>query len=193
MSWITNHVTFQPPHAPPYVLENMTNMRPLRVGSFLGIEWMASPTAWVAPLWIAAFGLAVSFIAQVGSGTGQRVIIGLVYGVLAAASIVVHQLGGALAGELVGAPMRTVTFTATLPYNGYDESRDYSRTVHIIRSLGEPAANLLLGVVMLVLYVAGLDSHFVLFLAVLNLAFFAIALAPLPTMHGGVILKHLKA
>jgi Zn-dependent protease len=46
---------------------------------------------------------------------------------------------------------------------------------------------------MLILYVAGLDSHFVLFLAVLNLAFFAIAMAPLPTMHGGVVLKHVKA
>jgi hypothetical protein len=153
MSWITNHVTFQPPHAPPYVLENMTNVRPLRLGSVLGIDWMASPTAWVAPLWIAAFGVAVSFIAQVGSGPGQRLIIGLAYGVLTAASILIHQLGGALAGKLVGAPMRSVTFTATLAYNGYDESRDYPSSVHIVRSLGEPAANLFLGAVLLVLYI----------------------------------------
>jgi len=193
MSWISNHITAQPPHTPPYVLENMTTVRPLRLGSVLGIDWMASRTAWIAPLWIAAFGIAVSLIAQVGSGTGQRLIIGLVYGVLAAASIIIHQLGGALAGKLVGAPMRSVTFTATLPYNGYDESREYPRAVHIVRSLGEPVANLFLGAAMLALYFVGFDSHFVLFLAVLNLAFFAIALAPLPTMHGGVILKHLKA
>ena len=193
MSWITDHITAQPPHTPPYVLENMTNVRPLRLGSVLGIDWMASRTAWIAPLWIAAFGVAVSFIAQVGSGPGQRLIIGLIYGVLAAASIVIHQLGGALAGKLVGAPMRSVTFTATLAYNGYDESRDYPRAIHIVRGLGEPAANLLLGALMLVLYIAGFDSHFALFLAILNLAFFAIALTPLPTMHGGVILKHLKA
>jgi len=192
MSWIADHITAQPPHTPPYVLENMTNVRPLRLGSVLGIDWMASRTAWIAPLWIAAFGVAVSLIAQVGSGTGQRLIVGLVYAVLTAASILIHQLGGALAGKLVGAPMRSVTFTATLAYNGYDESRDYSRAVHILRGLGEPAANLLLGALMLVLYISGFDSHFVLFLAVLNLAFFAIALAPLPTMHGGVILKHLK-
>ncbi len=192
MSWITDHITAQPPHTPPYVLENTTNVRPLRLCSVLGIDWMASRAAWIAPLWIAAFGVAVSLIAQVGSGLGQRLIIGLVYGLLAAASIVIHQLGGALAGKLVGAPMRSVTFTATLAYNGYDESTDYSRAIHIVRGLGEPAANLLLGAIMLVLYSAGFDSHFVLFLAVLNLAFFAIALAPLPTMHGGVILKHLK-
>jgi hypothetical protein len=33
----------------------------------------------------------------------------------------------------------------------------------------------------------------VFFLAVLNLAFFIIAMAPFPTMHGGVLLKNLKA
>ena len=89
--------------------------------------------------------------------------------------------------------MRRVVFTATLAYNVYDESREYPSRVHLIRSLGEPAANLILGAVMLGLYLAGNHGHIVLFLAVLNLAFFVIALAPFPTMHGGVVLKHLKA
>jgi hypothetical protein len=31
--------------------------------------------------------------------------------------------------------MRQVTFTATLAYNAYDESRDYPSRVHIIRGL----------------------------------------------------------
>jgi len=193
MSWVRNHIIVEPPHSPPYVLENMAKVRPLRLVSVLGIDWMASPTACVAPVWIAAFGVAISFVFQVGSGAGERLLIGLVYGVLIGASVLVHQLGGAIAGKLVAAPMRSVIFTATLPYNVYDESREYPSRVHVIRSLGEPAANLLLGAAMLVLYVAGLDNHFVLFLAILNLAFFGIAMAPLPTMHGGVVLKHLKA
>jgi len=193
MSWLRDHVLAEPPHSPPYVIENMAKMRPHRLVTIFGINWMAVPTAIAAPAWIAAVGVGISFIAQVGPGTGERLLIGLAYGLLISASIIIHQLGGAIAGALVGAPMRTVTFTATLAYNGYDASREYPSRVHVIRGLAEPAANLVVGVVMLVLYVAGLDSHFVLFLAVLNLAFFAIAMAPLPTMHGGVVLKHLKA
>ena len=193
MSWFKHLFLNEPPHPPPYVMENMANMRPHRLVSVFGINWMASPTASAAPVWIAAVGVVISFVAQVGSSAGERLLIGLAYGLLIGASIIIHQLGGAIAGKLVGAPMRSVIFTATLPYNEYDESRDFPSRVHVIRGLGEPAANLLLGAVMLILYVAGLDSHFVLFLAVLNLAFFAIAMAPLPTMHGGVVLKHLKA
>ena len=108
-------------------------------------------------------------------------------------SILVHYLGGAVAGRLVRAPMRQVVFTATLAYNVYDESREYPSRVRLIRGLGEPAANLVLGVVMLGLHLAGINTHFVFFLAVLNLGFFIIAMAPFPTMHGGVLLKHLKA
>ena len=62
----------------------------------------------------------------------------------------------------------------------------------MIRGLGEPTASLLLGAIMLGLYLAGNHSHLVLFLAVLNLGFFLIAMAPFPTLHGEVLLKHLK-
>jgi hypothetical protein len=182
----------QPPHAPPYVIEDMASTRPRLLVTRFGIEWMATPTAWVSLLWMAAVGVVVGLSVESGP-TANRVLIGLVYGALIGASIVWHQLGGAIAGTLVGAPMRTVTFTATLAYNGYDESREYPSRVHMIRSLGEPAANLALGLVMLALYWTGHHAHVVVFLAVLNLAFAVIAMAPLPTMHGGVVLKHLRA
>lgn len=193
MSWFKDLILNEPPHSPPYVIENMAHMRPHRLVSVFGINWMATPTALAAPVWIAAVGVIISFIAEVGSSVGERLLAGLAYGLLIGASIIIHQLGGAIAGKVVGAPMRSVIFTASLPYNEYDESREFPSRVHLIRGLGEPAANLLLGAVMLILYVAGLDGHFVLFLAILNLAFFAIAMAPLPTMHGGVVLRHLKA
>jgi hypothetical protein len=170
----------------------MPGTRQHRLLSILGIDWMATSAAVAAPFWIAAIGIAISFVAPVGSGAGERLLIGLVYGLFIEASIIVHQLGGAIAGALVGAPMRSVIFTATLPYNVYDDSREFPGSVHIIRGLGEPLANFLVGAIMLILYVAGLDSHFVLFLAALNLAFFVIAMTPLPTMHGGVVLKHMR-
>jgi hypothetical protein len=183
----------EPPHTPPYVIEDMANVRPRRLFTLLGIQWLATPTAWVAVVWMAALGLVVGLLAEAGSAAGTRLLVGLAYAVLIFASIVVHYLGGALAGRLVDAPMRRVVFTATLAYNVYDEARAYPSRVHLLRSLGEPAANLLLGAVMLGLYLAGNHGHLVLFLAVLNLAFFVIALAPFPTMHGGVVLKYLKA
>ena len=193
MSGLIDHITAEPPHSPPYVMENVARFRRRKLITFFGVDWMALPAAIIAPFWIAALGVAISSIARVGSAGGERLIIGLVYGLLMAASILAHQFGGAIAGALLGAPMRSVTFTATLPYNEYDESRDRPGRVHILRGLSEPLTNLAIGIVMFVLYAAGLDSHFLLFLAILNTAFFFIAMTPLPTMHGGVLIDHLKA
>jgi hypothetical protein len=189
---LRDFVLSEPPHAPPYVFEDTTRTPPRGLGTLFGIEWLATPTAWISLLWMTAVGIAIAIITESGAAS-QRVLTGLVYAVLIGASILWHQLGGAIAGKLIGAPMRRVTLTATLAYNEYDESRPYPSRVHLIRGLGEPVANLILGAVMLGLYWAGYHRHVVLFLAVLNLAFFVIAMAPLPTMHGGVVLKHLKA
>jgi hypothetical protein len=183
----------KPPRTPPYVFEDMERVQPRRLLTVFGIDWMASPSAWVAPIWMLAVGVVIGLIAESHEAAGKRLLLGLAYGALILASILVHYLGGAVAGRLVHAPMRQVVFTATLAYNVYDESRNYPSRVHLIRGLGEPAANLILGAVMLGLYLAGDHSHLVLFLAVLNLAFFIIAMAPFPTMHGGVVLKNLRA
>lgn len=192
MSRLRDHFFSEPPHTPPYVIEDTTSRPSRRLVTMLGIEWMATPTAWIAPVWVAAVGIVIGLFVESGAA-GQRVLLGLVYGVLIGASVVLHQLGGALAGWLVGAPMLQVTFTATLAYNAYDESREYPSRVHVIRGLGEPVANLILGAVMLGLYWAGLHANVVLVLAVLNLVFFVVAMAPFPTMHGGVVLKHLRS
>jgi hypothetical protein len=170
----------------------MEVVQPRRLVRIFGIDWMASPRAWVAPVWMVALGIVIALAFESHAATGTRLLLGLAYGALILASILIHYLGGAVAGGLVKAPMRRVVFTATLAYNAYDESREYPSRIHLIRGLGEPAANLILGAIMLGLYVAGNRSHFVLFLAVLNLGFFIIAMAPLPTMHGGVLLQNLK-
>jgi hypothetical protein len=43
MSWIRDRIAVEPPHAPPYVLEDMARTRPVRLGSVLGIDWLANP------------------------------------------------------------------------------------------------------------------------------------------------------
>jgi hypothetical protein len=187
--WLFN----EPPHTPPYIVEDVDRVQPRRLFSAFGIDWMASSSAWVSPVWMVAVGVVIALVAESHAAAGTRLLLGLVYGALILASILAHYLGGAVAGRMVHAPMRQVIFTATLAYNVYDESREYPSRVHLIRGLGEPAANLILGATMLSLYLAGNQSHLVFFLAVLNLAFFIIAMAPFPTMHGGVLLRNLRS
>jgi hypothetical protein len=101
----------------------MAHVRPRRLLTLCGIQWLATPTAWVAVVWMAALGLVVGLRAAAGAAAGTRVLVGLADALLILASIVVHYLGGALAGRLVDAPMRRVVFTATLADNVYDEAR----------------------------------------------------------------------
>jgi Zn-dependent protease len=180
----------QPPDPPPYVVENTARTPPRRLATVFGIDWMATSMAWIAPLWMAVAGVVVASLMEAGANGVHRLVFGILYAALILVSIVLHQLGGAAAGALAGSPMRKVVFTATLAYNQYDRSRDYPGRVHLIRSLAEPVTNLLLGACMLALYRAGYDARPVLFLAILNLFFFVVAMAPLPTMHGGVVLRH---
>jgi len=180
----------QPPNPPPYVVENTARTPSRRLATVFGIDWMATSPAWIAPLWMAAAGFVVATLMEADANVVHRLAFGILYAALILLSIVLHQLGGAAAGALAGSPMRKVVFTATLAYNQYDRSREYPGRVHLIRSLTEPATNLGLGVCMLALYRAGYDARPVLFLAILNLFFFVVAMAPLPTMHGRVVLRY---
>jgi Zn-dependent protease len=189
---LKDYVFREPPLPPPYVLEGLDQLRPRRIVRLLGVDWMVSRTARFAPIWIVGLGIAISFVAHVGDGTSDGLLIGLVFGLLIAGSMVVHQLGGIIAGRLVKAPMLEVVFTGTLAYDVYQESEDYSSFVHIVRGLGGLVANVGVGLIMLAVYFSGLQSPFVLFLGVLNVIFCFASLAPIPTMDGGIILKHLR-
>jgi hypothetical protein len=139
-----------------------------------------------------AIGILISFLVAPDSTVGSRLATGLVFAALIASSILLHYLGGALAGLLVRAPMRFVYFTATLAYCRYENARTYPSRVHLIRSLSQPAVHVILCLGASALYASGNASPFVLFLAILNAVFFVVAMSPLPTMHGGVLLKHLR-
>jgi Zn-dependent protease len=182
----------KPPLPPPYVLDPLAHLRPRRVVRLLGVDWMVSGTAWLAPIWIGGLGIAVSVVAHIGSGTSAALLIGLAFSLLIFGSMIVHQLGGIVAGRLVKAPMLEVVFTGTLAYDIYRESEDYSDVVHVVRGLGGPAANLSLGLIMLAIYFGGFDSPFVLFVGILNVLFCLAAMTPIPTLDGGIVLEHLR-
>jgi hypothetical protein len=61
----------KPPHTPPYVLEDMETVRPRRLLSTFGIDWMANPSAWVAPLWMLAVGIVIGLVADSHASAGN--------------------------------------------------------------------------------------------------------------------------
>jgi len=99
---------FSKPHTPPYVFEDMEKVHPRRLLRAFGIDWMASPNAWIAPVWMLAVGIVTGLVVESHAPAGKRLLLGLAYGALILASIFLHYLGGAVAGRLVDAPMRQV-------------------------------------------------------------------------------------
>jgi Zn-dependent protease len=189
---LIQYILREPPAPPPYVPDRLATLRPRRIVRLLNVDWMVSGTAWFAPVWIAGVGIAISLVAHLGDNTGEGLLVGLLFGLLIAGSMVVHQLGGILAGRFAKAPMLQVVFTGTLAYDLYQESEDYTNRVHILRALGGPVANVALGLIMLAIYFSGFHSPLVLFAGVLNVLFCFAAMMPIPTMDGGIILKHLR-
>ena len=103
-----------------------------------------------------------------------------------------HNLAQFLAGKLVGAPLSAVVVTATLMYQIYQGDRTYPSRVHLVRGLGGPAGNLLLGIAALAANAVVGDNGFLRFVTVLNLLFAVASLAPIPTMDGGALLHELQ-
>ena len=124
-------------------------------------------------------------------GAPGRLFLGLGYAVLIAASIVLHTIGHLLFGHWVGYPMQGNLLTATLPVNLYDGHR-YPSRIHVIRSLGGPAMNLLVALVAIGLNRLAGVNQFLTFLAGVNLLFVLAALMPIPTMDGGVLVRELR-
>lgn len=165
-----------------------------RLCAFLGIEWLGTRWWWISPVWMTGAGVAISLLTRPAPGVRKRVLIGLGYGQVIAASVLWHQVGTLVSGRVVGAPMDADLLTAILPVNLYrgDEGRTYPSRVHVGRALGGPLANLLLGVAMLILRARGVRRPVVALLAALNLLVAVASLVPAPTLDGGSIVRELR-
>ena len=167
---------------PLYLLQPLDRRR--RLFSALGVEWAGTPLWWLSPIWLVAFGVALGLAFAPADTSGQRATIGLGYGVLIVASVVWHSVCQIAGGHLAGAPMRRNVLTASLPVNEYEDDRDYPSRVHVMRALGGPFGNLLLGLAALLLDAVAGPSHYFVLVAVVNFAFAAASMVPLPGMDG---------
>lgn len=174
------------------VLENVQETPRRKLFSLLGVDYMATPYAWIAPILMAIIGIVVAFIFPNADETMTRILTGLGYGVLFFAGIYLHDIGHIISSRIVDAPMDVVLITATINLTLYNDEHDYPSRVHIGRSLGGPLINLLFGGIALVIYTSSLENHFVLFFGIIGLLFAFTTILPLPSLDGAVILRELR-
>jgi Zn-dependent protease len=174
-----------------YVFEDMEHLPRRTLFRFLGVQWVGTPYWWISPLWLFILGIVIAYWTLDSTHTPNILLDGIAYALLMMLSIVWHSIGHLIGGKLAGHPMTGNLVTATLPVNLYD-GKKYPSRVHFIRSAGGPILNLSTGVALLALDRFVFSNHFLTFTAYVNLVFFVAALAPLPTMDGGVFVRELR-
>src|SRR5579863_1211432 len=188
MTGLRERLLAEPPNPPPYVLEDIAAAEPQLVVRALGTDWFATESAWISIGWLAVLGQIMARVVPGRSRSG-RTVAGLGFTGLTGFSMIAHQIGTIAAARSVGAPMRGVVFTATLAYNTYPQEPRLPATVHMVRALGGPAGNLLLGIVALKLHRRHPRIRALAYLGWLNVMFTCAALTPVPTRDGGAAIR----
>jgi len=115
---------------------------------------------------------------------------GIIYGLLLVTVLFFHILGHILISKLVSPPMTEARITPILIQTLYNDTPDTPATAHLIRSLGGPLMNILLGfAAFLALTISTSPVLFFLCGANFILAFFV--LLPLPGIDGEVIWREI--
>jgi hypothetical protein len=154
----------------------------------LGVNW-AGTSFWPGLLvWTFAVGILGGIVYAPAEG-GDRVAIGIGYGALTLAAVVLHSVGHILGGQAVGARMHTNLITSTVPVNLYDEDDTLPRRVHLSRTVGGSLLNLVIGAIALAVARAASGGGFLNWFAAMNFAIGVIALLPLPTLDGWALAR----
>ena len=158
---------------------------------FLGVTFMATRfAAWSPIMWI-GLGVVTALAENHGAFTTTALLNGGVYGVLLVCCTVIHTLGHIVAGHLVGAPMDANLMTATRDVNIYiTHGVETPRRARIARSLGGPAANLLVGLIAVAAWRWNGELWLRMF-GIMSTAIGVFTLMPIPTLDGFTILKQL--
>lgn len=155
---------------------------------FLGVTFMATRFAALGPLMWIALGIVTAF-AETGRAFTIAVLAnGIIYGVFLICCTAIHTLGHIVAGRLVGAPMDANLMTATRDVNVYvTHGADTPRRARIGRSLGGPAANIVAGLVFVVLWRWSGERLLQMF-GIISVTIGVFTLMPIPTLDGFTIL-----
>lgn len=182
------------------VFEDIWETPRRKVFRFLGVDWLATPYAWISipliipgsiPLAFALYllpDLAGQVFSAVPQTIGQAVVWGLIFGLGLFVVNYVHASGHVISARMVRGVMDANLITATRIITLYSgDQSGFGKGVHIGRSIGGPAANILLGGLALGINALLGGSVFVEFMGYANLAFGIGALGPFPSVDGWVI------
>lgn len=129
-----------------FLLENLDTVRRIRIGKFWNVTLLITPWTWLGPF--VFFGLHFLLNLLNTRLTLDERLLQSIYFVLAVElTTPIHALGHILSGKLVNSAMDELLITATRDVNVYhgDQSQIPGH-VHLIRSLGGPILNILVGV-----------------------------------------------
>ena len=175
-----------------FVVENLERSRQHEMFTLLGVDYYATPKAWLSmPISILA-GIIIALIFSPNDQLMSNVTIGVGYGFLIMVSSFCHGVGHIISSRLVNAPVTSIIETATVYVTQYEDSSAQPSRVHIGRALGGPLLNLLLGITAIAINLYALPNHFVLFFGSANLAIGVFTLLPIPTLDGAVIWHELR-
>lgn len=178
-----------PLQKPFLVFENLATVPRRRLFTFLGVEWVATPYAWLGPVLFSALGLLVAEGVDPTVPPAGRMVRGVGYGLFLYLCNSAHSFGHILAGRMAGVPMNANLLTATRDVNVYEgERRSVPEHVRVARSLGGPAFNLILGL-LAVLVASGMRNEWIRACAYLSLGVGFWTLAPVPTLDGWILWK----
>ncbi len=88
--------------------------------------------------------------------------------------------------------MQSLVMTSTVMVAGFEDDGPQPSAVHVGRSVGGPLLNLLAGLAASLVFGLAGGGFVLLFFAVVNLAFAAFTLLPIPTLDGAVIWREVR-
>jgi len=172
---------------PLLIFEDLHTTPRRKLFTLFGVEWLATPYAWLSPPFFCVLGIAAALLGHTESSLTMRMLTGAIYGLPLYACNTIHSLGHIIGGTILGAPMNALLLTATRDVTVYVGSRaNVSLRIRMGRAVSGPLLNLLAGI-LVVMLARMLRASWLTAFGYFNLAVGIWTLCPIPTMDGWVI------
>jgi hypothetical protein len=173
------------------ILEDVHSTPKRKLFRWLGVDWLATPYAWLSIPFYISIGLVAALLGKTPRSAWNRVCTGIGYGFILIGMNVIHTIGHILSGKLAGAPMKANLVTATFHVNLYpDDPPSLPPRIHLRRALGGPLLNIMVGLLALLVN-SFLQVGWISFFGLANCIVALWCLLPLPGLDGSVLMKNL--
>lgn len=155
--------------------------------TLFGIPFTVTSRSWqfVPPKLV--IGVAVAFIFLPDEPAGYRLLWGLIFGILLVCVLCLHILGHIISSKSVSPPMTEAFITPVLIETHYQaDPENLPGRIHLIRSLGGPIMNLVIGIIALLIW-GSIGGYALLFFAGANFVILGMVLLPFKSVDGEVI------